>query len=444
LSNRAKALNPARVMALGFIGLILSGSILLSLPTMTEENGIAYIDALFTATSAVCVTGLVVVDTGTFFTPLGQTVIMVLIFCGSLGFMTMATLIFIFLGKKISLSDRLLVKEALNQESIAGLLRLVLTVVKMALLFILIGTIAMLFRFYPQMGFGQGLFFALFHSVSAFGNAGFDLFGNFDSLSNFPTDYLVNGTIMILFIIGGLGFTVILELVKHFRFKERISLHSRLVLTISAVLLISGTILVLLLEYSNPATIGNLSLGGKFFTALFTAATPRTAGFNVLDTALLTYPTILIIMVFMFIGASPTSTGGGIKTTTFGIVFFTFINMVRGRQDPVVFSRVFSLNQVIKASSIITAAIGLVFTTTFAMTIFEQHEFSALLFEAFSAFGTVGLSRGITPDLSGASKAALIFTMFGGRIGPLTLMFALARRKQTAVLHYPEEHILIG
>ncbi len=444
MSGKPKVLNPARILALGFIGLILSGSALLMLPPMTEDNSITYIDALFTATSAVCVTGLVVVDTGTFFTPLGQAVIMLLIFCGSLGFMTMATLIFIFLGKKISLSDRLLVKEALNQESIAGLLRLVLTVVKMALLFILIGTLFMLFRFYPQFGFGRGLFFSLFHSISAFGNAGFDLFGSFDSLSNFPTDYLVNGTIMVLFIIGGLGFTVILELVRHLRFKERLSLHSRLVLIISSALLIGSTILVLSLEYSNPATMGHLPLGGKIFTALFTAATPRTAGFNVLDTSALTYPTILIIMVLMFIGASPTSTGGGIKTTTFGIVFFTLINMVRGRQEPVIFSRVFSFTQVMKAVSIITAAVSLVFITTFVMTIFEEHEFSSLLFEAFSAFGTVGLSRGITPELSSASKAALIFTMFGGRIGPLTLMFALARRKQAAVLHYPEEHVLIG
>lgn len=444
MTGRSKVLNPARVLALGFIGLIISGSILLTLPPMTEVSSVPYIDALFTATSAVCVTGLVVVDTGTFYTPLGQVVIMVLIFCGSLGFMTMATLIFIFLGKKITLSDRLLVKEALNQDSIAGLLRLVLTVVKMALLFILLGTIAMSFRFIPLLGFGQGLYFALFHAISAFGNAGFDLFGSYDSLSRFPTDYLVNGTIMALFIIGGLGFTVILELVRHFRFKERLSLHSRLVLMISAVLLISGTILVLLLEYSNPATMGNLPLGGKLFTAFFTAATPRTAGFNVLDTSALSYPAILVIMVFMFIGASPTSTGGGIKTTTFGIVFFTFVNMVRGRQEPVVFSRVFSFNQVMKAVSIITAAAGLVFIATFIMTIFENHEFSALLFEAFSAFGTVGLSRGITPELSSASKGALIFTMFVGRIGPLTLMFALARRRQAGVLHFPEEHILIG
>ncbi|MBW6463342.1 MAG: Trk family potassium uptake protein [Firmicutes bacterium] len=431
-------------MALGFMGLILSGSLLLSLPPMTEGSNIAYIDALFTAASAVCVTGLVVVDTGTFYTPLGHVVIMFLIFCGSLGFMTMATLIFVFLGRKITLSDRLLVKEALNQDSVAGLVRLVLTVVRMAVFFILLGTIAMSFRFIPQLGIGEGIFFSLFHAVSAFGNAGFDIFGNYESLARMPADYLVNGTIMTLFIIGGLGFTVILELARHIRHRERISLHSRLVLLISAVLLAGGTVIILLLEYNNPATMGSLSAGGKLFTALFTAATPRTAGFNVLDTASLSYPTILILMGLMFIGASPTSTGGGVKTTTFGIVFFTFINMIRGRQEPVVFSRVFSISQIMKAISIISAAVGLIFIATFVMALFENHEFSALLFEAFSAFGTVGLSRGITPELSSASKVALMLTMFSGRIGPLTLMVALARRKEADVLHYPEEHILIG
>jgi trk system potassium uptake protein len=441
---RKKLLNPARVMALGFMGVIISGSLLLSLPPMTVGSDITYIDALFTAASAVCVTGLVVVDTGTFYTPLGQTVIMFLIFSGALGFMTMATLIFVFLGRKITLSDRLLVKEALNQDSVAGLVRLVLTVVGIAVFFILIGTIAMSFRFIPQLGMGRGLFFSLFHAVSAFGNAGFDIFGNYDSLTRMPTDYLVNGTILALFIIGGLGFTVILELNRRFRHHERLSLHSHLVLIISAVLLTGGTVIILLLEYNNPATMGSLSVGGKLFTALFTAATPRTAGFSVLNTAALSYPTILILMGLMFIGASPTSTGGGVKTTTFGIVFFTFINMIRGRQEPVVFSRVFSLSQIMKAVSIMSAAVGLIFIATFVMALFENHEFSALLFEAFSAFGTVGLSRGITPELSNVSKVALILTMFGGRIGPLTLMVALARRKEADVLHYPEENILIG
>ena len=444
MPNRSKPLNPARFMALGFMGIILTGSLLLTLPPMTVGAEIAYIDALFTAASAVCVTGLVVVDTGTFYTPLGQAVIMLLIFIGSLGFMTMTTLIFVFLGRKITLRDRLLVKEALNQESVAGLVRLVLTVARIAISVIFIGTVLMSFRFVPLMGFGRGLFFALFHSVSAFGNAGFDLFGNYNSLTRFPTDYLVNGTIMVLLIIGGLGFTVVLELIRRIRYRSRISLHSHLVLIISALLLLGGATVVLLLEYNNPATMGGLSGGAKIFTALFTAATPRTAGFSVLHTSALTYPTMLILLALMFIGASPASTGGGVKTTTFAIVFITLINMIRGRHVPVVFSRRLSLNQIMKAVSIMSAAIGLIFLSTFVMSLFEDKEFGALLFEAFSAFGTVGLSRGITPELSSASKIALTITMYGGRIGPLTLLVALARQKKEDVLGYPEEHLLIG
>jgi trk system potassium uptake protein len=444
MAVRPTHINPARVMALGFLGLILAGSGLLSLPPLIEGAEITYIDALFTSASAVCVTGLVVVDTGTFYTPLGQTVIMILIFTGSLGFMTMATLIFVFLGRKITLSDRLLVREALNQDSVAGLVRLVLTVFKMAVLFILAGTTAMSFRFVPLMGYSRGLFFSLFHSVSAFGNAGFDLFGNYESLTRLPADYLVNGTILILFMIGGLGFTVILELAGRIRHRARLSLHSRLVLIISALLLLSGTALVLLLEYNNPATLGNLSGGAKLFTAFFTAATPRTAGFSVLETGALAYPTLLILLLFMFIGASPTSTGGGVKTTTFGIVFITLINMIRGRREPVIFSRHFATSQILKAVSIMSAAAALIFTATFVVSLFEDMEFSAILFEVFSAFGTVGLSRGITGELSSPSKLALICTMFGGRIGPLTLLVALTRQEQENVLRYPEEHLLIG
>ncbi len=444
MSGKQNLLNPARVMALGFMGFILTGSFLLSLPVMIEGGEISYLNALFTAASAVCVTGLVVVDTGTFYTPLGQNIIMILIFCGSLGFMTMTTLVFVFLGRKITLRDRLLVKEALNQDAVAGLVRLALTVVKMAVFFILIGTVIMSFRFVPLLGFGRGTFFALFHSVSAFGNAGFDLFGNYKSLTGMPADYLVNSTIMTLFIIGGLGFTVILELARRVKYRARISLHSRLVLTITAGLLLSGTLLIFLLEHNNPLTMGNFSGGAKVFTAFFTAATPRTAGFSVLDTGSLTYPVMLVLLALMFIGASPTSTGGGVKTTTFAILLITFVNMIRGRQEPVVFSRTLSLLQIMKAVSIMSAAIALIFIATLLLTLFEQQEFSTLLFEVFSAFGTVGLSRGVTPELSNASKITLILTMFGGRVGPLTLLVALARRRETDALHYPEEHLLIG
>jgi len=442
--KRLKPINPARFLATGFMGLIFCGSLLLMLPASQTAAELSYVDALFTAASAVCVTGLVVVDTGTFYTLFGQAVIMILIFCGSLGFMTMTTLIFVFLGRKITLRDRLLVKEALNQEGIAGVVRLALTVVRIALLFIVAGMILMSFRFVPLMGYERGLFFALFHSVSAFGNAGFDLFGDFNSLTQMPVDYLVNSTIMVLFILGGLGFTVILELIQHVRYRSRVTLHSHFVLIITAILLISGAFLILVLEYNNPETMGGLSGGAKIFTAFFTAATPRTAGFSVLNTGALSYPTMLILLALMFIGASPTSTGGGVKTTTFGIVFITFINMIRGRQVPVVFSRSLSLSQIIKAISIMSAALALIFTATFMMALFENKEFSALIFETFSAFGTVGLSRGITPDLSSASKITLIITMFSGRLGPLTLLVALTRQKMDPTLKYPEEHLLIG
>jgi len=430
-------------MVAGFIGLILTGSLMLSLPAAYFAEEFSYIDALFTAASAVCVTGLVVVDTGTFFTPLGQAVIMFLIFAGSLGFMTMTTLIFVFLGRRITLRDRLIVKEALNQESLAELIPLVKTVIRVAVIFIMIGTILLSLRFIPQFGYGNGFFYALFHAVSAFGNAGFDLFGHFESLTRFPTDYLVNVTIMFLFIIGGLGFTVILDLTRHLRYRSRLSLHSHLVLLITAFLLVGGAVLILILEHKNPATMGNLSSGAKIFTAFFTAATPRTAGFSVLDTGSLAYPTLIIMLAMMFIGASPTSTGGGVKTTTFAVVLLTVINMIRGRNEPVVFLHRISLDQIMKAISIVVGAVTLIFLATFCMTIFEDNNFMSLVFEVFSAFGTVGLSRGITADLSIPSKAALIVTMFGGRVGPLTLLVALARQKK-GVLHFPEEHLLIG
>ncbi len=444
MPTRKKPYAPARYLVGGFLAVILAGSLLLSLPLSTGGQGISYLDALFTATSAVCVTGLVVVDTGTFFTPLGQAVIMVLIFVGSLGFMTMATLIFIFLGRRISLRDRLVVKEALNQETLTGLVPLVRTVVRMAVLFILIGTALIGFRFIPEMGFRQGLFFSLFHAVSAFGNAGFDLFGSFDSLTRFPTDYLVNGTILALFIFGGLGFTVIFDLVKCLRCRCRPSLHTRMVVLITVLLLLLGTAAVLALEHGNPATMGGLSPGGKLFTALFTAATPRTAGFSVLETGTHLMPTMVVLMALMFIGASPASTGGGVKTTTFGAVFIAMVALIRGREEPVLFRRRLPLNQIIKAVAIMGGAAALVFLTTFLLTIFEDQVFSALFFEAVSAFGTVGLSTGITPELSGPGKAALIFTMFSGRLGPLTMLLALARQSPDQGLHFPEEKLLIG
>ncbi|HPT34368.1 MAG TPA: potassium transporter TrkG, partial [Bacillota bacterium] len=282
----------------------------------------SYLDALFTATSAVCVTGLTVVDTGTFFTPLGQAIIAALIFVGSLGFMTLATTIFVvFFGRRISLQERLVVKEALNQDTLEGLAPLIRSVLRMAVALELAGAALLSLRFVPEMGWWRGFLFSLFHAVSAFSNAGFDLMGGYRSLTEMPTDYLVNGTLLFLFIVGGLGFPVIFDLLYNRRRLYRLTLHTRLVLVITAILLIFGTLAVLVLEYNNPETMGSLSFGGKLFTAFFTAAAPRTAGFSVLDNAALLLPTRLLILLLMFIGASPASTGGGVKTTTFALVF---------------------------------------------------------------------------------------------------------------------------
>jgi trk system potassium uptake protein TrkH len=440
-----KPYNPARYLIGGFMVLILLGSLLLFLPAATRSGGIAYIDALFTATSAVCLTGLVVVDTGTFFTPFGQAVIMLLIFTGTLGFTTMATLAFIFLGRRISLRDRLMVKEVLNQESMTGLIPLLKAIVFMIVLCELAGAALLSLRFVPQIGWAQGLFFALFHAVSAFGNAGFDLFGNFNSLTGFPADYLVNTVILVLFILGGLGFMVIFDLVKCFRRRYRLSLHSRLVLVISLILLLGGSAVILALEYTNPGTLGALPPGGKIFAALFSAATPRSGGFSMVKTASFGMPALLILMALMFIGGSPASGGGGIKTTTFGAVIIALVTLVRGRDEPVIFNRAIPFSQIFKAVAIIATMLTLLFLTALLLTVFENFTFQELMFEAVSAVCTVGLSLGITPGLSDPGKAVLIFAMFSGRLGPLTILLALSRRKPgQGELHYPEEKLLIG
>ena len=250
---------------------------------------------------------------------------------------------------------------------------------------------------------------------------------------------------MALFFIGGLGFTVIIELANRLRFKHRLSLHSYMVLIISAFLVVIGTAFIFILEYNNSATMGGMNLGAKLFSALFTATTPRTAGFSVLNTGAMGYTTMIILFALMFIGASPTSTGGGIKTTTFGVVLMTFIAMIQGRRDPVIYKRRCPLYQIMRAVSIMSAGMGLIFIMTLVLTIFEDQAFHALLFETISAFGTVGLTTGITPELSNPGKAALIITMIGGRVGPLTLLVAMTLRKpRDEALLYPEENLMIG
>jgi len=436
-------LTPARVLVLGFLALIIIGTVLLTLPVSTYQ-GISILDALFTATSAVCVTGLVVQDTGTFFTPFGQAVILLLIQVGGLGFMTAGTLIFIILGKRITLKERLVIQEALNQLTIAGLIRLIKKIIIFTFIIEGIGAIILAFRFIPLWGWGKGAYYSIFHAVSAFCNAGFDLMGNYQSLTGFADDYLVRGVIMSLFIIGGLGFTFLAEFQVKKRFKL-LSLHSKIVISATLFLLLLGTITICILEYTNSHTLEGLEFFQRVSNSLFTSATARTAGFNTIPTDMLQDSTLYFILALMFVGASPASTGGGIKTTTFSIIIIAVISIIKGQEDVSIYKRRLPFYILNKALSIVVISVTIIFIISIFLTITEDFSFMGILFETVSAFGTVGLSTGITPELSPLGRGLITFTMFTGRVGPLTLTLALAQRlKKKAPFRYPEERILIG
>lgn len=437
-------MNPQRFFIAGFVIIIVVGAILLTMPFATVNgNGLPFIDALFTATSAVCVTGLVVVDTGTTFTPWGQAVIMLLIKVGGMGFLTFGTFFAVIMGKRIYFRERLLLQEAINQQSPAGIIRMVRYVFVTTLLVEFVGAALLTARFAQEMEFPRAAFFGVFHSVSAFNNAGFDLFGNYASLTGYTADLFVNAVIAGLLVIGGLGFVVTLDLFNQRRFSS-LSLNSKITLVAAAVLLISGTVLVFLLEQGNPATLGPLDSFTRVQAAFFQSATARTAGFNTIDTASLLNPTLLVVMVLMFIGASSGSTGGGIKVTTFFLLLLTVRSIVKGQENPHLFSRRVSSQIVGKAMAIFSASLFLVLTSAFLLTLFEEAEFLPCLFEAISAFATVGLSMGITPDLSLPGKIVVIMTMFFGRLGPLTIAMALATRGPKEQFRYPEEKLLVG
>lgn len=439
-----KRLKPSQVMVIGFALVIIIGAILLTLPisSATGER-LSFADALFTSTSAVCVTGLVVVDTVTYFSLFGQVVILLLIQVGGLGFMTMATLVALLIGKRISLKSRLLIQESLGKSEISGVVRITKYVVYFTIFMEGLGAFLLSLRFIPLYGFSKGLYFSIFHSISAFCNAGFDLFGGFRSLTPFVEDPLVILTIMGLIIIGGLGFSVIFDILQNRSFKK-ISLNSKLVLTLTGILLFVGFVFVFAFEYANPQTIGNLSFKGKLLASAFQSVTPRTAGYNALLIDQLTMPTLLLTMIFMFIGGSPGSTAGGIKTTTFGLVILSMISVIKGDPDSVIFRRKVARDATMRALAVLGVAFAIVIMMVMILSISEkQVDFMVILFEVVSAFGTVGLSMGLTTNLTVIGKLALTFTMFMGRIGVLTFVIAISNRQQgfKALLHYPEGKI---
>lgn len=441
---------PSRILILGFALVILIGAFLLTMP-FASENGqsLRFLDALFTATSAVCVTGLVVVDTGSYFTKFGQFVIILLIQIGGLGFMTFSTLIAMIFGKKIGLKERILIQESFNQFSLAGLVRLIRNVLLLTIAFEFFGGIILCIRFLFEYPVGEAFAFGFFHSVSAFCNAGFDLFGQvfgpFTSITHYVSDWTINLTIGGLIISGGLGFPVIIDLIKYPQ-TRRLSLHTKLAVKMTLILLLIGTIIIFLFEMTNLKTIAGLTQDGKLLGVIFQSITPRTAGYNSLEISELRIGTWFVLIILMFIGASPSSTGGGIKTTTFGVLLAAVFATINGKEDAEVSERRIAKDLVYKAMTITMLALSWVAFVTLIMSLVESQPFIKLLFEVVSAFGTVGLTTGITPFLSDISRVLITITMFIGRLGPLTIGVALAHAKQKnqAVTRYIEDRIIIG
>ena len=447
--NRATFQHAESILVLGFLAVILLGTVLLALPAASADGkSIGLFDSLFTSTSAVCVTGLVVVDTGTTFSLFGQIVLLILIQTGGLGFMVFATMIMVMLGRKISIKGRMLIRESMNTGSLSDLGRLTRLYLLLSLGIELCGALLLSVRFVPLYGWKHGLWMALFHAVSAFCNAGFDLFGRYASLTAFSRDPLVLLTIAALIILGGLGFSVILETLRNRQGFRNLSLHTRIVLMTTVVLLLAGTVFYWLTERTNAETLAGYSEGEKALNAFFQSVTMRTAGFNSFDLSGLRAGSKLFSSFMMMIGASPASTGGGIKTTTIAAVGLLMLSVVRGESEVNVARRRLSDDILRRALAVAVLFLTIQLTGTLIIALMEDGRFPLqdILFEASSAMGTVGVSAIGTPNLSAAGRAVLLPMMFLGRVGPLTLAVALARRqsKGRSVSKYPEERIMIG
>jgi len=446
-----RSIRPERVLALGFLCLILVGTILLSMPIAAiSHRSIGLHKALFTATSSVCVTGLIVVDTGTTFSLFGKIVILLLIQIGGLGLMIFATLVMIALGRRISLRNRVLIRESMNTTGLSGLIRLIKWFTLMAGVIELIGAVILSFRFIPIFDVGKGILYSIFHSVSAFCNAGFDLFGGYKSVTEFRNDPVVVLTMAFLTILGGLGFFVLLEIFQNKMRFVKFSLHTKLVLVVTAVLLVLGFVLTLAFEWTNPGTLGSMGFWEKLMNGFFQSVTLRTAGFSTINQAELTDSSKLIGIIFMFIGASPASTGGGVKTTTIGVLVLLVISIVRAHESVVIFGKQIASNVFKRALTVVLISLFIIIVCAISLSISERNsgmDMLDLLFEATSAFGTVGLSSVGTQTLSRFSQIFIIPVMFFGRVGPLTLAFALANKLEHNAknrLHYPEDKPMIG
>ena len=445
MKAKHRPLAPNQALALGFLAIILAGALLLMLPIANRGGkGLSFLDSLFTATSATCVTGLVVADTWTQFNLLGQIILLALIQVGGLGYMTMMLQASLLMGRKIGLRQRSVMMESVSAQRLSDVLTLLRYILGGTALIEGTGAVLLAFRFIPELGLARGIWYAVFHSVSAFCNAGFDLMGfrePYSSLTHYVYDPLVNLTAVALVLLGGLGFLVWRDVRENGLHLRRYSLHSKLMLTATLVLTVGGTALFWLAERDN--LLSGMTAGQQALAALFQAVSPRTAGFNTVDLAKLTSGGGLLTIVLMFIGAGPGSTGGGVKVTTVVVCLLTLAAYIRGRREVGAFNRRLDEEQIHRSAAGVTLYMTLAMAGGFLILATQPFPLQDALFEVFSALSTVGLSTGITRDLSPLNRAVVIVMMYCGRIGSLSMLMALAQRSAPRVKD-PVEHITIG
>lgn len=445
MSKNSAWSNPSKVVVVGFAGAIVAGAFLLMLPAATTGQGNApFLKALFTSTSAICVTGLAIVDTATYWTPFGQAVILTLIQVGGIGIMTGASLLLLVVSKRLGLKNRILARQEGGTLNLGDVRHVLLAVLGFTVVFEVIGTIVLTLRFWADDGTGlaEALWHGLFHSVSAFNNAGLALFSN--SMMNYSGDLVMTLTLAVLVTFGGLGFPVWLELRRRWNRPSRWSLHTKLTIVVSLWLLLAGWVIMTALEWSNERTLGSMSLGHKLISGFFMSSVSRTAGFNSIDYGDVNDESLMATNVFMFLGGGSGSTAGGIKFTTFAVLILMAVAEMRGHTDVTAFGRRIGQAVQRQAVTVVVAALTIVIVGTIALMIVSPAAFDDVLFEAVSAVATVGLQPESTTTAGAGGQIVLTILMYLGRIGPLTLAVALILRQRPRRYHYPEERPIVG
>lgn len=444
---RKKQITPARIIIIGFALLILAGTLLLMLPVSTKDlEGASFLDALFTATSATCVTGLVVHDTAQYWSGFGQFVLMLLIQIGGMGVVTVAVAVFIFSGKKIGLKQRWVMQESISAPQVGGIVRMTGFILRTVFLLEGIGAVFLAFRFCPEFGIAKGLWYSVFHAVSAFCNAGFDLMGikaSYSSLTDYSADPVIILTIALLIMLGGIGFLTWNDIRQHrFHFRAY-TLQTKLILTTTAGLIVIPTLLLFFLEFGRPEW-SSMGLGEKILSAFFQAVTPRTAGFNSVDLTALSEPSQFLTILLMLIGGAPGSTAGGFKVTTLAVLLLNIVAVLGNRTTTQCYGRRLMPDALASAMTIMLLYFILFLTGGVIICGLEEIPLMTALFETASAIGTVGLSLGVTPGLGTASRLILIFLMYFGRVGGLTLIYAMLSQKAHPSSMMPQEKVTVG